>query len=107
MTKRSQESRAVVMEDLNALRAAHAARQSTRADATESPLPLRERDRVRGLAPAGAGDSGTRKHSPRWHATRHPRFADAPLRIESCRAAARDPSPCPSPSRGEGTLQGG
>src|SRR5882724_248599 len=54
---------------------------------SESPLPLWERDRVRGLAPAGADES----------------IATAPP--DSFRAAARVPSPCPSPTRGEGTLQ--
>jgi hypothetical protein len=51
---------------------------------TESPLPPRERDRVRSLAPAGA---------------------DVSDRTKLLRAAAQVPSPCPSPSRGEGTLQ--
>src|SRR5262249_948962 len=57
---------------------------------TESPLPLWERGSVSGLAAAGANESAGRAR-----------------RVRSCRAAARVPSPCPSPTRGEGTLYGG
>src|SRR5215813_7073220 len=55
----------------------------------ESPLPLRERDRVRGFA-RQRGES-LRPSNPygRWTLRRLP---------------APDPSPCPSPPRGEGTL---
>src|SRR6185312_8348597 len=55
----------------------------------ESPLPLWERDRVRGPAPAGAEEPVNGKHSGN-------------LNAKSFRAAARGPSPCPSPTRGEG-----
>jgi hypothetical protein len=57
---------------------------------SESPLPLWERDRVRGLAPAGADESINQLGA---------------YKSKSLRAAARVPSPCPSPTRGEGTLQ--
>src|SRR5262249_30748004 len=56
---------------------------------TESPLPLWERGRVRGLAPAGAENIFRLRTQP------SPRIA------ARCRAS---PSPCPSPTRGEGTL---
>src|SRR6185312_14009026 len=54
---------------------------------SESPLPLWERVRVRGPAPAGADESV--------------RTGEVSSR---CRAS---PSPCPSPTRGEGTLRNG
>jgi len=60
----------------------------------ESPLPLWERARVRGLAPAGAEESA--------YQYAHSCGADGSRFV---RAAARVPSPCPSPTRGEGTLQ--
>src|SRR5262245_58135101 len=63
-------------------------------DHTESPLPLWERDRGRGSAPAGAEESVDRRYSPE-------------LEVRYLRAAARVPSPCPSPTRGEGTLRDG
>src|SRR5262245_19767898 len=71
---------------------------------TESPLPLWERDRVRGLAPAGAEESIDEKRPP--HVGSAHRLADsrASAMARSFRAAARVPSPCPSSTRGEGTL---
>jgi hypothetical protein len=56
---------------------------------SESPLHLWERDRMRGLAPAGADESIDQLG------------ADG---SKSFRAAARVPSSCPSPTGGEGTL---
>src|SRR5882724_12974132 len=70
-------------------------RQLTQGVPTESPLPLWKRDRVRGLAPAGADESGAGQRTRSL------------IRTRSLRAAARVPSPCPSPARGEGTLLDG
>src|SRR5882724_821208 len=77
-----------------------ASRGLAQGKSTESPLPLWERDRVRGLAPVGADESIARTRGGTLDLTRHA-VADGP---RSSRAAARDPSPCPSPTRGEGTL---
>src|SRR5882724_4838168 len=70
----------------------------TQGVAAESPLPLWERERVRGLAPAGADESVAGERNLGFGLC----VADI---ARSCRAAARVPSPCPSPTRGEGTLQ--
>src|SRR5882724_4673468 len=62
---------------------------ATQGRPTESPLPLWERDRVRGCA-------RTRAESPLEDGERQQTIRG--------RLPAPDPSPCPSPARGEGTL---
>src|SRR6185312_4173966 len=71
---------------------------------TESPLPLWERDRVRGPAPAGAEELAAAGGARNWgsRANLHIFISRCPTR--SLRAAALVPSPCLSPTRGEGTL---
>src|SRR5882724_13278721 len=71
---------------------------------TESPLPLWERDRVRGLA-------RQRETTPPWPVREN---AQGDARRQSPAGISRQgtlrrlpapaPSPCPSPTRGEGTL---
>jgi hypothetical protein len=66
---------------------------------TESPLPLGERDRVRGLARQREETS----FSVKTNVTRDGSMLDCLQRLNgACRR--QDPSPCPSPARGEGTL---
>src|SRR6185295_9321666 len=76
-------------------------------DHTEFPLPLWERGRVRGPAPAGAEESVADNGSRNSNSTRRLACFHVTDGSRSFRAAARVPSPCPSPTRGEGTLQDG
>ena len=76
----------------------------THGGSAESLLPLWERDRVRGLAPAGADGPSVASASEVWivHVALHIlRNRTAPARFALPREV---PSPCPSPTRGEGTL---
>src|SRR5882724_7824103 len=79
----------------------------TQGSSTESPLPLWERDRVRGLAPAGADEFVDGKRSWNLDSAGQLAYFQVADRARSLRAAARVPSPCPSPTRGEGTLYDG
>src|SRR5882724_1271501 len=73
-------------------------RDLTHGVSTESPLPLWERDRVRGLAPAGADESvagrRTRKLNTHRPGEIFSRYRASPLIL-------------PSPARGEGALLDG
>src|SRR5262249_30976098 len=75
-----------------------------RGTSTESPLPLWERDRVRGLAPAGAEESVDRERPRHFDNARQLAHCSCIGIARSLRGAARVPPPCPSPTRGEGTL---
>src|SRR5882724_3023754 len=70
----------------------------------ESPLPLWERDRVRGLARQREDISGRQRRENARVDAPYPNSSGACRQRIHWRLPAPDPSPCPSPARGEGTL---
>src|SRR5882724_11950233 len=71
---------------------------------TESPLPLWERDRVRGLAREREEISRCQLGKKMQGDAHRPRSSCVCHQRTLRRLPAPDPSPCPSPTRGEGTL---